>query len=54
MVFILINSIRCSTDDIESITSQLRAQQVTIKIGKIVKELEKEENQLKIDYKKKS
>jgi hypothetical protein len=48
----LINSISCSTNDIESTTRQSRAQQIVAEIEKIEKELEEEDNQLKIDREK--
>jgi len=48
----LINSINCSTNDIESTTTQSIAKQVAAEIEKIEKNLEEEKNQLKIDREK--
>jgi hypothetical protein len=48
----LINSISCSTNDIQSTTRQSIAQKVAAEIEKIEKDLEEEENQLEKDRKK--
>jgi hypothetical protein len=48
----LINSINCSTNDIESTTTLTRGQIIGLEIDKFEKELTEEENQLKIDREK--
>jgi hypothetical protein len=48
----LINSISCSTDDIESTTIRSIADEVADEIRKIEKDLKEEKNQLTIDREK--